>query len=88
MRRYLSYNGWSIRGDLLSAENIMEAVGRFYVIVTVLPMTGSHSLLRCSQLSFLTYVNYTISEMSGVSLFNLLSTFAFGVASAITQCSL
>jgi hypothetical protein len=32
----------------------------------------------------LTYINCTISEMRGISLFNFLLTFAFGVVSAIT----
>lgn len=35
-------------------------------------------------LSFLAYINCTISEMRGISLFDLLSTFVFGAASAIT----
>lgn len=37
------------------------------------------------QLSFLTYINCTISEMHGISLLDLLSTFVFSAASAITQ---
>ena len=37
-----------------------------------------------TDLSFLTYINCTISEMHGVSLFDLLSTFVFGAVNAIT----